>query len=80
MVTGIYCGEHPDHKGQGEDNYLHGVQVNDQNDESGERIVIVMDSEVVANNTKSFALRSISSENGTLVDARTGIITVHQST
>lgn len=72
MVTGIYEGEHPDHSGQGSDIYLHGIQVNDPNDKSGESIIPTMDQPTSSTNTKNFALNSIYTDNKTVIDARTG--------
>ena len=78
LVTGIYHGEHPGHRGQGEDDYLHGVQINDPSDETGEKLVDVMTSETIPGNTKNFAFKSVYAVGKTVTDARTGHITVQE--
>jgi hypothetical protein len=68
MATAVFRGEHPEHSGQGEDNYLHGVQLDV--DENGQ---LVIPENFDDSNAKNFAANSIwGLAQGHLVDAKTG--------
>lgn len=68
VVTAIYEGEHSDHTGQGNDAYLHGPQINDPSDASGEALI----TGAVDGKVKNFSIQCITAPGKFVVDARTG--------
>jgi hypothetical protein len=70
LATAIFYGEQPDHQGQGDDDYLHGVQLSI--DENGQPVI---PDEINDDTAKNFARNSIwGLAQGGLIDAKTGKI------